>query len=107
MTFDDRGELEIENYEYAIDGITYYLFLRVSYEVRCTVLTHDHNMPVGEDYPDGYECTCIDVTIDDYEVWNDENIVDIVLNPSQVSEIASDLYEMAVEHYAEFGSWGE
>ena len=106
MTFDDRGELEIENYEYSIEGVTYYLFIKASYEVTCYVSCHDHGLPMGEDYPDGYECRCIDVTIDDYEVWNDENIVDIVLNPSQLSEIASTLYERAEEHYSEYGSWG-
>ena len=105
MIFEDRGEFEIENYEYTIAGTTYYLFLKVSYEVRCDVVRHDHSCPVGEDYPDGEECQCIDLTIDEYEVWGDDTMLDIQLSQGQIAEIESSLYEKAEEHYGEFGSW--
>lgn len=106
MNFSDHGEMTIENFEFTIDGVTYYLFLKVRYEVDCYVLNHDHGRPVGEDYPDGAECRCIDVTVDDYEVWGDDTILDIVLTKSQLSDIESSLYEAAEEHYSEYGSWG-
>lgn len=106
MTFTDTGTMEIENYPFALDDKEYDIWMEIEYSVECNVTRHSHNCPVGEDYPDGEECECRDVSIIDYEVYDwDGNLVDIVLTSDQKRRICLDLFDRAEQHYCDYGGW--
>lgn len=106
MTFTDYGSLEVENYILRRGEDELYIYLEASYTVECFVEMHSHCCPPGEDYPDGVECDCIEVSVDYYEVYDtDGNELSITLTKDEIRSIEMSLYEAAEEHYAEYGEW--
>ncbi len=107
MTFTDYGSLEVENHLLRRGEDELYIYIEASYTVECFVERHSHCCPPGEDYPDGEECECREVSIDHYEVYDtDGNELDVKLTEDELRSITMSLYDTAESHYAEYGEWG-
>lgn len=108
MTFKDRGEIVLENYELKMGDDVLCMYIHAQYEVECVISRHSHNCHVGEDYPDGEECRCIYLElVDCYPCDEDGNeITDIDIPPQYRDQVINEMKEIAENDYCEHGSWG-
>lgn len=108
MTFTDFNDFSVDNYELRRGDMELYLYLELSYKVEVTISRHPHSCPAGDDYPDGEECICRDVTLDYYEVYDaDGNEIDLKITPDEERSICLSMHDAAEEHYSEYGYWGD
>lgn len=107
MTFSDHGEIVLENYEVQFGDEVLVFYIKATYEVKCEVEFRPHNVPMGEDSPDGAECYCSSITIEDmYPCDEDGNeILDVTLPSDVMDRITQELKELAVNDYYDNGSW--
>ena len=109
MTFTDTGILTIENHPFRRGDEEFCLYIRAEYEVECNCVSHSHDCPMGEDYPDGEECDCIYVDLVDCYPCDDggEEIPGFSLSSQERKRLLAELAELAESDYCENGSWGK
>lgn len=104
--FDDNMDLTIENYLYVKDNKELDIYLEVSYRARGYVEESTRYCPWSEDTPDGADLDILDVSVDFYEVYNEDGEpCHIVLTPDDIRKIENDLYSKAEKHYYDYGNW--
>lgn len=107
MTFVDSGRLEIEDYPVVIGGEERHLCIVARYDVECSVQRHSHSCLLGEDYPDGAECQCIYLELEECQPYNENGEPEegFSIGDDDLKAILLDLKDRAAEDYCQHGAW--